>query len=143
MHGDLPTYEYYVDKCCGQLSVEAFHAGLAAAARLVRWATGGRVPAEHQLDAYRRAVCAAVDCYGYEPCEAHGTTRIETVTEGPTEERESSCSIGDFKVSYHEPKALKTVQETYTQRRETGDEAALRAVVRELSGSGLSFAGAR
>lgn len=153
MHGKLPTYEFYVDECCGQLSVEAFHAGLAAAARLVRWAVGGREPAEEQLDVYRRAVCAAVDCYMTESTSVSGAA--DEAEEGAgayysAEGQVSSYSIGDFTVRYHEPQeqgssngSQKADEGGIASHAPLGDDAALGAALRELAGSGLAFTGAR
>lgn len=57
------TYQFYKDVYGGGLSEAAFGLALPAASRHVRWLVGGREPGEDELDAYRRAVCAAVDAF--------------------------------------------------------------------------------
>ena len=55
------TYQFYSETYGGGLSEAAFGLALPAAERHVRWLVDAREPADGELVAYHRAVCAAVD----------------------------------------------------------------------------------
>lgn len=57
------TYQFYYEVYGGGLSEAAFGLALPAASRHVRWLVGGRESSEEELEAYQRAVCAAVDAF--------------------------------------------------------------------------------
>ena len=57
------TYDFYAQAYGGGLSDTAFGLSLPAASRHVRWLVGGAEPGDDELEAYRRAVCAAVDAF--------------------------------------------------------------------------------
>ena len=57
------TYQFYSETYEGGLSEAAFGLALPAASRHVRWLVGGREPSDDELEAYQKAVCAAVDAF--------------------------------------------------------------------------------
>lgn len=108
------TYQFYKDVYGGGLSEAAFGLALPAASRHVRWLVGGREPGEDELDAYRRAVCVAVDAFA-----EFGEGQV------------GGFALGDFKVTH------------YDNRGTTGEEQATYACEKELAGTGLLFCGVR
>ena len=77
------TYQFYKDVYGGGLSEAAFGLALPAASRHVRWLVGGAEPSEDELEAYRRAVCAAADAFA-----EFGEGQV------------GGFSLGDFKVTH-------------------------------------------
>jgi hypothetical protein len=77
------TYQFYKDVYGGGLSEAAFGLALPAASRHVRWLVGGAEPSEDELEAYRRAVCAAADAFA-----EFGEGQV------------GGFSLGDFKVAH-------------------------------------------
>lgn len=57
------TYQFYSETYGGGLSEAAFGLALPAAERHVRWLVGAKEPADCELVAYQRAVCAACDAF--------------------------------------------------------------------------------
>ena len=76
-------YQFYRDVYGGGLSEDAFGLALPAASRHVRWLVGGAEPSEDELEAYRRAVCAAADAFA-----EFGEGQV------------GGFSLGDFKVTH-------------------------------------------
>lgn len=135
--GWVPEYSYYRDSYGGVLGVETYGEALPAAVRQVKWLVGaGRIrqviadtdtaqmmttacgcpvepPMSDELDALRRAVCAAVDCIG-----EWGTGQV------------GGFELGSFSVTH------------YDNRGTTGVEQATEAILKELAGTGLTFIGA-
>lgn len=108
------TYEFYLQVCGGGLSESAFGLALPAASRHVRWLVGGAEPSDDELEAYHRAVCAAVDAFA-------------EFGEGQA----GGFSLGDFKVTHYEDEGT------------TGEEIATADALKELVGTLLAFAGVR
>ena len=112
------SYGFYLDGYGGALSAEAFAEALPAAVRCVGALTGARDAREEwdddQVEAWRRAVCAAADAFA-----EYGEGRV------------GGFSIGSFSVT------------NYRDEGTTGSEVAREAAVAELAGTGLAFAGAR
>lgn len=108
------TYEFYSQTYGGRLSEPAFGLALPAASRHVRWLVGGREPGEDELDAYRRAVCAAVDAFA-----EFGEGQV------------GGFALGDFKVTHYEDEGT------------TGGEIATANALKELVGTSLAFCGVR
>lgn len=108
------TYRFYSQVYGGGLSEAAFGLALPAASRHVRWLVGGREPGEDELDAYRRAVCAAVDAFA-----EFGEGQV------------GGFALGDFKVTHYEDEGT------------TGEEIATSDALKELMGTSLAFCGLR
>ena len=108
------TYQFYSQTYGGALSESAFGLSLPAALRHVRWLVGGRVPGDDELEAYQRAVCAAVDAFA-------------EFSEGQV----GGFSLGDFKVTHYEDEGT------------TDEEIATADALKELVGISLAFAGVR
>ena len=108
------TYQFYKDVYGGGLSESAFGLALPAAARHVRWLVGGTEPSDGELEAYRRAVCAAVDAFA-----EFGEGQV------------GGFSLGDFKVTHYEDEGT------------TGEEIATADALKELVGTSLAFSGVR
>lgn len=109
------SYEYYRDSFDGDLSQDAFDSVLVAAMRHVRWLCGYREPeTEVECEAYKRAVCAAVDVFA-------------NFGEGQV----GGFSLGDFKVTNYENQGT------------TGEALASEAAIKELVGTRLLFCGVR
>lgn len=113
----LPSvdFEYYSGTYGGWLTTEAFHEVLGVASRQVRFVCGSSVPdGDDEVDAWKRAVCAACDAFA-----EFGEGQV------------GGFSVGDFKVTHYEDEGT------------TGAEIATDAIVKELAGTGLMFAGVR
>ena len=112
------SYEFYQDGYGGALSAEAFAEALPAAVRCVGALTGARDAREEwdddQVEAWRRAVCAAADAFA-----EYGEGRV------------GGFSIGSFSVT------------NYRDEGTTGSVVAREAALAELAGTGLAFAGVR
>ena len=108
------TYQFYKDVYGGGLSESAFGLALPAAMRHVRWLVGGAEPLDDELEAYQRAVCAAVDAFA-----EFGEGQV------------GGFSLGDFKVTHYEDEGT------------TGEEIATADAHKELLGTSLAFAGVR
>ena len=108
------TYQFYKDIYGGGLSESAFGLALPAATRHVRWLVGGAEPLDDELEAYQRAVCAAVDAFA-----EFGEGQV------------GGFSLGDFKVTHYEDEGT------------TGEEIATADALKELMGTSLAFAGVR
>ena len=112
------SYGFYLDGYGGALSAEAFAEALPAAVRCVGALTGARDAREEwdddQVEAWRRAVCAAADAFA-----EYGEGRV------------GGFSIGSFSVT------------NYRDEGTTGSVVAREAALAELAGTGLAFAGAR
>ena len=108
------TYQFYKDVYGGGLSESAFGFSLPAATRHVRWLVGGAEPLDDELEAYQRAVCAAVDAFA-----EFGEGQV------------GGFSLGDFKVTHYEDEGT------------TGEEIATADALKELVGTSLAFAGVR
>ncbi len=108
------TYQFYSEVYGGGLSEAAFGASLPAAIRHVRWLCDGREPADDELVAYQRAVCAAVDAFA-----EFGEGQV------------GGFVLGDFKVTHYEDEGT------------TGEEIATAAALKELVGTSLAFSGVR
>ena len=112
------SYGFYLDGYGGALSAEAFAEALPAAVRCVGALTGARDAREEwdddQVEARRRAVCAAADAFA-----EYGEGRV------------GGFSIGSFSVT------------NYRDEGTTGSVVAREAALAELAGTGLAFAGAR
>ena len=108
------TYQFYKDVYGGGLSESAFGLALPAATRHVRWLVGGVEPLDDELEAYQRAVCAAVDAFA-----EFGEGQV------------GGFSLGDFKVTHYEDEGT------------TGEEIATQAALKELVGTSLAFSGVR
>jgi len=108
------TYQFYKDVYGGGLSESAFGLALPAATRHVRWLVGGAEPSDDELEAYQRAVCAAVDAFA-----EFGEGQV------------GGFSLGDFKVTHYEDEGT------------TGEEIATADALKELVGTSLAFAGVR
>ena len=108
------TYEFYSETYGGGLSEAAFGLSLPVATRHVRWLVNGREPDDSDLEAYERAVCAAVDAFA-----EFGEGQV------------GGFSLGDFKVTHYEDEGT------------TGAELATSAAMQELVGTSLLFSGVR
>lgn len=108
------TYKFYSETYGDGLSEAAFGALLPAATRHVRWLCDGREPAEAELVAYQRAVCAALDAFA-----EFGEGQV------------GGFALGDFKVTHYEDEGT------------TGEEIATQAALKELVGTSLAFSGVR
>ena len=112
------SYGFYQDGYGGALSAEAFAEALPAAVRCVGALTGARDAREEwdddQVEAWRRAVCAAADAFA-----EYGEGRV------------GGFSIGSFSVT------------NYRDEGTTGSVVAREAALAELAGTGLAFAGVR
>lgn len=108
------TYQFYKDVYGGGLSEAAFGLALPAAMRHVRWLVGGVEPSEEELQAYQRAVCAAVDSFA-----EFGEGQV------------GGFALGDFKVTHYEDEGT------------TGEEIATQEALKELVGTSLAFSGVR
>lgn len=114
----LPGFEWYRDAYGGELSAEAFSAAIPGALRAVRLACGigeADVP-DGFLTLWRRAVCAAAEAVA-----EYGEGQVGGFT------------VGSFRMGSATAAAVG----------ETGREAALRAALAEMAGSGLAFGGVR
>ena len=112
------SYEFYQDGYGGALAANAFAEALPAAVRCVGALTGARDVCEEwdgdRAEAWRRAVCAAVDAFA-----EYGEGRV------------GGFSIGSFSVT------------NYRDEGTTGAEVAREAALAELCFTGLTFAGVR
>lgn len=109
------TYRWYQDSYGGDLSEVAFASSLPAAKRHVSWLCGGKEPKGcSERNAYRRAVCAAIEAFA---CYGEGQV--------------GGFSIGDFKMTHYEDEGT------------TGAELATDAALEELAGTSLLFSGVR
>lgn len=108
------TYEFYSQVYGGGLSESAFGLAFPAASRHVRWLVGGREPSEDELEAYRRAACAAADAF-----TEFGEGQV------------GGFALGDFKVTHYEDEGT------------TGEEIATADTLKELVGTSLAFSGVR
>ena len=112
------SYGFYLDGYGGALSAEAFAEALPAAVRCVGALTGARDAREEwdddQVEAWRRAVCAAADAFA-----EYGEGRV------------GGFSIGSFSVT------------NYRDEGTTGSVVAREAALAELAGTGLCFSGVR
>ena len=108
------SYEFYLQVYGGGLSEAAFGLALPAASRHVRWLVGGAEPSDDELEAYQKAVCAAVDAFA-----EFGEGQV------------GGFSIGDFKVTHYEDEGT------------TGEEIATADALKELVGTSLAFCGVR
>lgn len=109
------TYAWYADTYRGSLPEAAFLSFLSEARGHVSWMCGGREPSDGvEEEAYRRAVCAAVEAFA-----DYGDGQVGGFT------------LGDFKVSRYERDAT------------AGADIATAAVARELAHTGLLFCGVR
>ena len=108
------TYQFYAEVYGGGLSEAAFGLSLQAASRHVRWLVGGTEPTDDELEAYQRAVCAAVDAFA-----EFGEGQV------------GGFALGDFKVTHYEDEGT------------TGEELATSAALKELVGTSLAFSGVR
>lgn len=112
------SYEFYQDGYGGALSAEEFAEALPAAVRCVGAFTGARDAREEwdddQVEAWRRAVCAAADAFA-----EYGEGRV------------GGFSIGSFSVT------------NYRDEGTTGSVVAREAALAELAGTGLCFSGVR
>ena len=91
------TYQFYSETYEGGLSEAAFGFALPAALRHVRWLVDAREPADGELVAYHRAVCAACDAFA-----EFGEGQV------------GGFSIGDFKMTHYEdaPPARRSRRQT-------------------------------
>lgn len=112
------SYGFYLDGYGGALAADAFAEALPAAVRCVGALTGARDAREEweddQVEAWRRAVCAAADAFA-----EYGEGRV------------GGFSIGSFSVT------------NYRDEGTTGSVVAREAALAELAGTGLAFAGVR
>lgn len=112
------SYEFYQDGYGGALAANVFAEALPAAVRCVGALTGARDVCEEwdgdRAEAWRRAVCAAVDAFA-----EYGEGRV------------GGFSIGSFSVT------------NYRDEGTTGAEVAREAALAELSRTGLAFVGVR
>ena len=108
------THEWYSQVYGGGLSESAFGLALPAASRHVWWLVGGTEPDDNELEAYQRAVCAAVDAFA-----EFGEGQVGGFT------------LGDFKVTHYEDEGT------------TGEEIATANALKELVGTSLAFCGVR
>lgn len=112
------SYDFYLDGYGGALAAEAFAEALPAAVRCVGALTGARDVCEEwdgdRAEAWRRAVCAAVDAFA-----EYGEGRV------------GGFSIGSFSVTNYRDEGM------------TGAEVAREAALAELSRTGLAFVGVR
>lgn len=116
---EKPTYLYYAAEYNGALGNAEFSASLCNGGRAVRNIIGFNTPeTPKQLDAYQRAVCAAVDVDA-----AYGAS-------GGIGEGAKSVSIGSFSASSTNSGATTAYDLDMSQ-----------AIRRELIGSGLLFQG--
>ena len=106
------TYEWYSKTYGGTLSEAAFASTLPAADRHVGWLVGMRTPASGEYRAYRRALCAACECFA-----EYGEGQV------------GGFAIGDFRVTHYEDEGT------------TGAELATQAALQELAGTSLLFSG--
>lgn len=111
---DAVTYQFYKDVYGGGISEAAFGLALPAASRHARWLVGAREPSEDELEAYQRAVCAAVDAFA-----EFGEGQV------------GGFALGDFKVTHYEDEGT------------TGEEIATANALKELVGTSLAFCGVR
>ena len=108
------TYQFYAEVYGVSLSEAAFGLSLPAATRHVRWLVNAAEPAELELEAYQRSVCAAVDAFA-----EFGEGQV------------GGFALGDFKVTHYEDEGT------------TGEEMATSAALKELVGTSLLFSGVR
>ena len=108
------TNRFYSQVYGGGLSEAAFGLALPAATRHVRWLVGGAEPSDDELEAYQRAVCAAVDAFA-----EFGEVQV------------GGFSLGDFKVTHCEDEGT------------TGEEIATADALKELVGTSPAFSGVR
>lgn len=112
------SYDFYLDGYGGALTTEALAEALPAALRCVGALTGARDAREEwdddQVEAWRRAVCAAADAFA-----EYGEGRV------------GGFSVGSFSVT------------NYRDEGTTGSEVARGAALAELAGTGLCFSGVR
>lgn len=108
------TYQFYSEVYEGGLSEAAFGLAPPAASCHVRWLVGGTEPSDDELEAYRRAVCAAADA-------------LAEFGEGQA----GGFVLGDFKVAHYEDEGT------------TGEEIATADAMKELLGTSLAFSGVR
>lgn len=107
----------------GSLDAAEFHASLRAGLAAVREAVGLNEPEDdEELEAYERAVCAAVEVDA-----AHGAT-------GGAGEDMVGVTVGGFSASFGSASAGAYQQSAY-------ERDMRRAIRRELSGTGLLYAG--
>lgn len=116
------TYERY-QELGGKLRVDAFEASLRAAMASIREIIGFNVPNEANLEAYERAVCAAVDVDAY-----YGAS-------GGVGEHMISATLGSFSASFGS-----NVQGSISAP-STYDLDMHRVIRQELTGSGLLYQG--
>lgn len=109
--GGGPTYGYYADVYGGGLTEAAFAASLPTALAHVRWLCAAR-GADEGSDAFRRAVCAALEAFA-----EYGAGEL------------GGYSVGQFSVR------------SYASQRATGEDLATAAALRELGCSGMAFSG--
>lgn len=109
-------YAFYLDGCGGTLGAEEFAEALPAAMRCVSQITGGAWPSAswdaEELDAWRRAACAAAEAFA-----EYGEGRVGGFT------------LGEFSVT------------NYRDDGTCGRDVAVEAALAELSGTGLAFGG--
>jgi len=108
-------YAYYRETYGGKLTRTAFEGSLPAAEQQVSWLCDHRSPDCCERTAYKRAICAAVDVLAE---YGHGQV--------------GGFAIGDFRMTQFEGRGTAT-----------GDALANEAIMRELSGTTLIFAGVR
>lgn len=112
------SYDFYQDGYGGALAADVFAEALPAAVRCVGALTGARDAREEwdddQVEAWRRAVCAAADAFA-----EYGEGRV------------GGFSIGSFSVT------------NYRDDGTTGAEVAREAALAELAGTGLCWSGVR
>ncbi len=113
----MVTYERY-QELGGKLERDAFEASLRAAVASVREVIGFNVPNEASLEAYERAVCAAVEVDHH-----YGAS-------GGIGEGAESMSLGGFSLSGLAKDGLSSY-----------DADMRRAIKQELTGSGLLYQG--
>ena len=105
------TYDWYRDSYGGSLGEAAFGESLPLAEAHVKWLCAVK-GAKTTCNAYRRAVCAALDAFA-----EYGAGEV------------GGYSIGEFSVK------------NYASQQTTGEELATQAALRELGLSGMAFAG--
>ena len=107
------TYAYYAESYGGGLPEAAFADSLPVAEAHVRWLCANKRYCATST-AFKRAVCAATDAFAEFGCGEVG-----------------GFSIGDFSVKNYENKGT------------TGEEIATQMALKELAGTGYTFAGVR
>ena len=105
------TYGFYADSYGGGLSEAAFAASLPMAEAHVRWLCAVK-GARSTCNAYKRAVCAALEAFA-----EYGAGEV------------GGWAIGEFSVK------------NYASQQTTGEELATAAALRELGMSGMVFSG--